>query len=185
MSSDSLSPIAYAILALVGERGAGAHDLVRMMDQGRPIYLSHSPSQVYALPKRLAAQGYLSAHTEPGKTRTRTVYELSAKGRRALVAWLSEPATFPQIQNEASLRLLAGDMLDDEAILASLEGVERDIERIEPIVAEMEAQLDAVPHRARYIRLNHVLARKLLAAHREWLEEVRRELGGRCTPGPR
>jgi PadR family transcriptional regulator, regulatory protein AphA len=178
MSSPSLSPIAYAILALVGERGAGAHELVRMMDQGRSVYLWHSPSQVYALPKRLAKEGYLRAHTEPGKTRTRTVYELTAKGRDALVDWLSQPAAFPRIQNEASLRLLSGDLLGDAAILASLEGVERDIARIEPIVTEMERQLDRVPHRARYIRLNHVLARKLLAAHREWLEEVRSELGG-------
>ena len=34
MSTASLTPFSYVILVLVGEGGAGPHDLVRMMRQG-------------------------------------------------------------------------------------------------------------------------------------------------------
>jgi hypothetical protein len=34
-----------------------------------------------------------------------------------------------------------------------------------------------LPHRERYLRLNHRLARKLVVAHLEWLDEVELELG--------
>jgi hypothetical protein len=33
-----------------------------------------------------------------------------------------------------------------------------------------------LPHRERYLRLNHALARKLVEAHREWLDEVEKAL---------
>ena len=59
------------------------HDLVRMAHRGR-IYSYDAPSQYYAEPKRLARLGYLSARKEPGKTRERTHYTLTAKGLDAL-----------------------------------------------------------------------------------------------------
>ena len=34
-----------------------------------------------------------------------------------------------------------------------------------------------VPHREKYLLINHRLARRLVAAHREWIDEVERELG--------
>ena len=40
-----------------------------------------------------------------------------------------------------------------------------------------DAVLETLPHRAKYLRLNHRLARKIVDAHREWLDEVERELG--------
>ncbi len=61
------------------------------MRTGR-VYWTAAPSHFYAEPKRLAKLGYLSAHKEPGRTRERTVYELTAKGRRAVAAWLAEPS---------------------------------------------------------------------------------------------
>ena len=35
----------------------------------------------------------------------------------------------------------------------------------------------SLPHREKYLRLNHRLARRLIDAHREWVAEVERELG--------
>ena len=56
MSSDRLTPTSYAVLVLVGQGGAGPHDLVRMMRQGR-VYESAAESQYYAEPKRLERLG--------------------------------------------------------------------------------------------------------------------------------
>ena len=52
-STPKLSPFSYAILALVGRHGAGPHDIVRMMREGR-VFWTTSESHFYAEPKRLA-----------------------------------------------------------------------------------------------------------------------------------
>jgi hypothetical protein len=55
-------------VGLVGARGAGAHDLLRLAKRGRLLAWA-GESQYYVEPKRLARLGYLSARKEPGKTR--------------------------------------------------------------------------------------------------------------------
>jgi PadR family transcriptional regulator, regulatory protein AphA len=172
-----LTPFSYAVLVLVGEGGAGPHDLVQMMRRGR-VYWAASESQWYAEPKRLERLGHLRSHKEPGRTRERTHYELTDRGRAALRAWAATPAGFPRIQNEPVLRVLAADLVGDAQALAGLRGLRGELD-------ELEASLDAageaarrLPARERYLRLNHRLARRVLDAHREWLAEVEDELGG-------
>ena len=86
MSRPELSLFSYEILGLVGRLGAGPHDLKQMTQRGRMLDWA-GESQYYAEPKRLASLGYLEARKEPGKTRERTVYALTEKGREALAAW--------------------------------------------------------------------------------------------------
>ena len=43
-------------------------------------------------------------------------------------------------------------------------------------VAEAVAVAETLPHRRKYLLLNHKLARRILAAHLEWLDEVETEL---------
>lgn len=178
MRPDELRPISYAILALVGRGGASAPEIARMFRQGSPLYLSAAQSHAYAEPRRLARLGYLEAEKRPGKTRPRTFYRLTGRGERALTDWLRRPASEPRIQNEATLRLLAGDMIGDDEVVASIAGMLPELDRLEREVEEMEAQMETVPHRARYLRLNHRLARELIEVHRRWVEDVRRELSG-------
>jgi DNA-binding PadR family transcriptional regulator len=177
MPPDDLNPLSYVVLALVGDGGAGAHDLVLMMRQGGPVYWGGAPSRLYSELKRLAKLGYLSATAAPGRTHTRTVYHLTDKGRTALREWLTTPASFPRIKNEAHLRLLAGDLLSEEQIVASFRGMLPELDELERTVEDMYDQADRVPHRAKYLRLSHAYARRLVALHREWISEIERELG--------
>jgi DNA-binding PadR family transcriptional regulator len=177
LSSEPLKPWSYVVLALIGEGGSAPHDLVDMVRRGGRLFYAAAPSQIYAEPKRLAALGYVSARREPGRTRERTVYELTARGRDALREWLARPAPFPRIQNEANVRLLAGDLIDDAAIVRSFTAMRDELDELEALVAEGEANAAEVPHRERYLRLSFSLARKLLAAHREWVAEIEAELG--------
>lgn len=176
MSSKGLTPTSYLVLALVGRGGAGPHDIASML-QRSPLYWHAAPSRYYSEPKRLEKLGYLKSHKEPGKTTERTVYRLTSQGLSELRAWLSEPARFPRVQNEAAMRLLAGDLLDDETIVASLRGMAPEMEALEEQLAETEKITAAIPHRARYLELSHRLPKKLLAAYREWIDEVAAELG--------
>lgn len=175
-TAKELTPFSYVILALVGRGGAGPHDIVRMMRQGAQFW-STSESHYYAEPKRLAKLGYLSARTEPGRTRPRTHYELTDKGAEALRAWLAEPAAMPRVQHEGIVKLLAADFSDDATLAASLAGLRAEFDAAE---AELDAQRERipdVPHRARYLRLINDYGRRMLDAQRAWLQEVDRELG--------
>src|SRR5919198_1973921 len=88
-----LSLFSYEILGLVGEGGAGPHDLLRMARHGRILDWA-GESQYYVEPKRLAKLGYLEARKEPGKTHERTVYSLTEKGLEALREYAETPVTF-------------------------------------------------------------------------------------------
>lgn len=176
MSITSLTPLSYVVLALVGDGGAGAHDLVLAMRQGGPVYWGGAPSGLYSEPKRLARLGYLTARLEPGRTHPRTVYTLTDAGRNALRGWLTEPAHFPRVKNEAHLRLLAGDLLGDAAIVKSFRGMLPELDRLQALAQEMYDQADQLPHRARYLRLSHAYALRLVQLHREWITDIQREL---------
>jgi PadR family transcriptional regulator, regulatory protein AphA len=178
-----LNQLSYVVLALVGDGGAGAHDLVQMTRQGGPVYWGGAPSRLYSEPKRLAKLGYLNTATEPGRTHPRTVYRLTTLGREALQRWLATPAHFPRIKNEAHLRLLAGDLLTDEQILESFRGMLPELDELEAVVEAMYAQADRVPARTRYLRLSHAYARKLVLLHREWVADIEAELA-RSTEAP-
>ena len=175
MSSDALTPISYAVLVLVGRGGAGPHDLVRMMRQGR-IYESAAESQYYAEPKRLERLGYLKARKEPGRTHARTHYELTSKGLDALRAWMGTPPAHPQLGADPILRLLAADLVGEPAARESLLMMRTDLEDLRARLDAADAVAETLPHRAKYLRLNHRLARRVIDAYDAWLDEVEHEL---------
>jgi DNA-binding PadR family transcriptional regulator len=177
LSSDRLTPFSYVVLALVGRGGAGHHDLTRMMRQQGGLYWSAAESQWYAEPKRLERLGYLGSRKEPGRTTERTHYELTPAGESALRAWAGEPSGLPRIQNEAIVRVLAGDLVGDEALRTSLAALRDEIAAQRTRFAVADDIAETLPHRERYLRLVHFLGRALLDAHEAWLDEVERELG--------
>lgn len=166
-----LTPFSFVILALVGRGGAGPHEIVRMMREGS-VFWTTSESHFYAEPKRLAALGYLSARAEPGKTRSRTRYTLTRRGREALTSWIAEPAGPPRVQHEAIVKLLAADFSDDATVRASLGELRDEIAQARARLSAMAQRVDEIPHRARYLRLINDYARRSLDAQSEWLDHV-------------
>lgn len=177
MSSGRLTPFSYCVLALVGQGGAGPHDLTRMMRQGR-LYWSAAESQWYAEPKRLEELGFLRSQKRPGQTRERTHYTLTARGRKALREWIAAPSALPRVQHEAIVRVLAGDLGDDRALLGSLAALRREVAEQRQRLREAEEVAATLPHRTRYLRLVHRLGQLTLDAHDRWLDEIEAELGG-------
>ena len=96
MAAAELSLFSYEILGLVGREGAGPHDLLRLARRDR-MFAWAGESQYYTEPKRLAKLGYLAARKEPGKTRERTVYTLTDKGRRALSEHAQTPVSIASL----------------------------------------------------------------------------------------
>jgi DNA-binding PadR family transcriptional regulator len=174
-SRPKLTPFSYAVLVLVGEQGAGPHDLVRMMRDGR-IYWTAPESQFYAEPKRLAELGYLTATKQPGRTHERTHYEITDQGREALREWHTTPARFARIQNEPIVRLLGAEYADRGVVLKSLEALRTELDDLQRGLDESASRETGLPHRATVLRLNRALAQRIIDAHRQWLDDVEREL---------
>jgi DNA-binding PadR family transcriptional regulator len=169
-------PLSYGVLAAIGEHGASTPELVEMLGRGQMFWTS-SPSQIYAEPKRLLSLRWITAEKEPARTRPRTVYKLTSKGRRALRAWLRAPAGFPKLQHQAALHVFAGDMIEDREIVASLQKLRADIEQMKRVVAVNLARAPQFPHRTRYALLLQDLGNRLLEAHSDWLDVVENALG--------
>jgi PadR family transcriptional regulator, regulatory protein AphA len=176
--STKLTPFSYVVLVLVGDGGAGAHDLVRMMREGQYVFWAAATSQWYAEPKRLAELGYLRAAKAPGRTHERTHYALTDAGRGALREWLAEPSAFTRIQCEPIVRLLAAEYVEPEVLARSIAAVRRPIEESYAALDAAEAFAPQLPHRARMLMINHRFARRMLDAHVAWLEEAEAELRG-------
>jgi DNA-binding PadR family transcriptional regulator len=160
---------------LVGRGGAGPHDLVRMMRQGR-VYESAAESQYYAEPKRLERLGYLGARKAPGRTHARTHYELTDKGLDALRDWIATRPQHPRLGADPILRLLAADLVGEAPVRESLLGMRDDLDDLRARLDEADAIAETLPHREKYLRLNHRLARRVVDAYDEWLDEIEREL---------
>lgn len=143
-----------------------------------PLFWTGAGTHVLREARRLADAGYLSTGTQAAKTRPRTVYKMTAKGMRAFRAWLGEPSRYPRIQHEAAIRLFASDMGDRCDVLRSLRDLRDELPRLEALCDMYEERAQAIPHRTRTTVLELSLVRRLLRAHRDWIDEVEKVLGG-------
>jgi PadR family transcriptional regulator, regulatory protein AphA len=170
-----LSLFSFEILGLVGRGGAGAHDLLRMAQQGR-ILAWAGESQYYVEPKRLAGLGYLDASKEPGKTRERTVYTLTQKGLDALRDYAETPVAFTPVKSELLLRLLIADLVGEEATRQGVAALRDDIADLLNRLELSEERAEMLPHRRKYLLLVSDFLRRLLDLHLEVVDELEREL---------
>jgi PadR family transcriptional regulator AphA len=177
--SSDLKPLSYVVLAIVGERGASAYEIVQVAERTQRLYWAGAASKLYAEPKQLAERGYLDSELLPGKRRSRPHYTLTSAGRDALEEWLGRPSTFPRIQSEAAIRIFAADLAPDGRVAESLRAMRGDIAALAVAIDARDDRPSAFPERERNVRLMRSLARRLLDAHREWIDEVEAELEAR------
>jgi DNA-binding PadR family transcriptional regulator len=178
LSSPELSLFSYEILGLVGNTGAGPHDLRQMVRNGR-ILAWAGESQYYAEPKRLARLGYLEARKEPGKTRERTVYTLTAKGREALREYARTPVALLPLKSDALLRLLITDLVGEAVTRESLGALREEVADIAARLDDAEATAQELPHRRKYLLMVIEFLRGFLALHEQLADDAERELSSR------
>jgi hypothetical protein len=98
------------------------------------------------------------------------------KGLEALREWAPKPTPFPRINHEGVTRLLAADLVGEAPVRESVSALRSEIADLSARLDEAEAVAETLPHRRKYLLLNLRLARRLLAAHLEWVDEVEKEL---------
>lgn len=116
-----MTTTSYAILGLLAVKSWTTHELVQQVDRSLRRIWPRAQSKLYEEPKKLVARGYARAADDPVGRRRRTRYTITAKGRRALAAWLREPGDGPILEFEQLLKISFADSGSKADVVANLE----------------------------------------------------------------
>ena len=116
----ALPTTAYAILGMLAVRPWSAYELTQQIRRGLSTCLPTVESVLYDEPKRLVRLGLVSAKRQAVGNRTRTVYRITAQGRKLLAEWLATPLPPPRLEVPVMLRLLYADQAGKEDLLEAI-----------------------------------------------------------------
>ena len=119
-----LTATSYAILGLLGLRPWSAYELTKQVRRSLHFCWPRAETRIYQEPKNLVEHGLVRASTTVTGRRTRTEYAITAKGRKALRAWMGQPSAPPRLESEALLRIFFADHGTKEGLLATLTELE-------------------------------------------------------------
>jgi hypothetical protein len=84
--------------------------------------------------------------------------------------------SFPRVLHEGVARLLAADLVGEGPVREGILVMRAELDELDAMLDVAEATAASLPHRERYLLLNHRLARRLVAAHRAWVDDVESQL---------
>ena len=116
-----MTTTSYGILGLLAVKPWTTHELVQQVDRSMRRIWPRAQSKLYEEPKKLVAHGYARATDDSVGRRRRTRYTITAKGRRALAAWLQQPGDGPVLECEQLLKILFADSGSKADIVANLD----------------------------------------------------------------
>ena len=119
-----LTPTSYAILGLLGLRPWSAYELTKQGRRSLHFCWPRAETRIYQEPKNLVEHGLVKATTSAKGRRARTEYAITAKGRKALRAWLGERSAPPRLESEALLRLFFAEHGTKADLMATLDELE-------------------------------------------------------------
>jgi len=179
-----LNPNAYAILGLLAARPWSAYELARHMKTSsnlRQIW-PRAESKIYQAPKDLEAAGCVTSRKEKNGGRVRTLYRITAKGRRTLRAWLDEPAVAPRFELESALKVAYATAGSVEQLKEMLR-VDREqrLQLAREIAHNAEFLREdgfAIPERAHTSALVASLSARIMRAIDDWNEWAQQTVAG-------
>ena len=106
---EDLSATAKAILGIVAMRPRTGYEIKAFVDNSTRFFWAASYGQIYPELKRLSENGLIEGTDEPTGGRQRTVYKITAAGKKRLREWHREPSAELEYRDEGMLKLfLAG-----------------------------------------------------------------------------
>jgi PadR family transcriptional regulator, regulatory protein AphA len=127
----SLSPTSYALLGQLALRPWDVYEMTKNIGRTLHWFWPRAESVIYAEMKSLRELGLARAKPGPGRRgRPRTTYSITAKGRRALAAWLrTDPGTF-SLHFEALLRVHLAPYGSPEDLVGALTAARDEAEQL-------------------------------------------------------
>jgi DNA-binding PadR family transcriptional regulator len=172
-SAPSLTTTSYAILGLLAVKPWTTHELVQQVDRSLRRIWPRAASKLYEEPKKLVAHGYARATDDSVGRRRRTRYTITAKGRRALGGWLSQPGEGPILECEQLVKIHFADSGTKSDVVANLEAtrawvLEQNAENLATARAYLEGR-SAFPERAALNQLPGRFLAEFYAMVAEWV----------------
>jgi DNA-binding PadR family transcriptional regulator len=133
------STTGYAVLGLLGVRSWSAYELTKQIERSLRWFWPRSGNMLYEIPKQLAASGWARDTEAMTGRRRRTVYHVTAAGRRAFKRWLAEPSSPPALEFEALVRVYLADQ-------GSQQDLQRTLRRAHQQALEMQEFGGAIAH---------------------------------------
>jgi PadR family transcriptional regulator, regulatory protein AphA len=124
MSTRPLTTTSYAVLGLLAIKPWSSYELTQQMDRSLGRFWPRAVSKLYEEPKKLVAHGLARGAVERSGRRSRTVYAITPKGRRALKAWLAQPAPGPVLEFEHLLKVFFAENGTTADLRRTLDGVQ-------------------------------------------------------------
>lgn len=173
-SAPKLTTTSYAVLGLLAVRSWTTHELVQQVDRSLRRLWPRATSKLYEEPRKLVAHGYARANDDPVGRRRRTRYTITAKGRQALAAWLSEPGEGPVLECEQLVKIHFADSGTKADVVANLEATRAWVlEQNEENLATARAYLEgrgAFPERAALNQLSGRFLTEFYVMVARWAE---------------
>jgi DNA-binding PadR family transcriptional regulator len=168
-----LTTTSYAVLGLLVLRPAGSYELTQRAKRNISLIWPRGETRLYAEPKRLAQLGLVRAERGHVGRRPRTIYSVTAKGRRALRMWLDTPCAPPALEFEAGVRAMCAIEVGTRThLLTAIGEARRAVDATRAKLALIAA--DQLEGRARFPERSHFSAvmaeflRRYLDAIRGW-----------------
>ena len=129
-----LSPTAYVILGMLNGSPKSGYEIKSVVDNTTRFFWAASYGQIYPELRRLADAGLVEGTAAPRDGRKRTVYKLTAAGRRELRAWLREPPQTYEMRDEGLLKVFFAAALPPQDAVNTLEAMrERSLQTTEQL----------------------------------------------------
>ncbi len=112
----------FAILELLEHKPLSGYELKRRFNGSIVFFWRANQSQIYRELRRMERAGLILGHKVTHEWRpTKTVYEVTPKGRAELVNWLGKPPKLQTTKDEMLLRAFAFNLLPEGQADAQLE----------------------------------------------------------------
>jgi PadR family transcriptional regulator AphA len=175
-----LTTTSYAILGLLSVRPWSAYELAGQMKRSLKRHWPRAESGVYDEPKNLIRHGLARATVEATGRRTRTVYSITPRGRRALKRWLAQPSAPPRFESEALVRSMFAEAGTKADLLATLREMREQAEGLRAEVLRQGAEYLSTggpfPHRLHLIALNGRFLLDFSGLLRDWARWAEEEV---------
>ena len=121
-----LSPTSYALLGLLARKSWSAYELnAHMQYSVLNAFWPRAASGVYTEPKKLVANKLARAKEEERNGRSRTVYTITAAGRKELSNWLASPTeSWVSMSFEAMLKFLYSESGNLQTLNDTIDSIE-------------------------------------------------------------
>jgi PadR family transcriptional regulator, regulatory protein AphA len=123
---EGLTTTSYAVLAQVAVRPWSTYELAQQRVRYFRYVWPRAESAIYREVKRLSALGLIRGKKEYTGKRARTIYSITARGKKALREWLGTPISPFSMDCEAILRLFVAPLGTREQIVSTLNQVRED-----------------------------------------------------------